>query len=430
VRAVVVTLACAVAVAFVTSITVDLGPALRARAEVAASNYLKRPMHIGRLSVHLWRGTYVVENLTITGMTPQARPFLTAKRIEVSMPWSTLFNHQIVFDAIEMSDWDMYVEMFDGGGNNFPKFPRTTNGKSDWTTTLQYVRASRGQFTFDDHGTPWSTVARNLDVTVTRPASQYRGQARFSEGTVKFQNYEPMRADMVTTFHIQDGKVVLDALDLTTDGAHSQLTGIVDLRNWPEQIYRIKSKIDFPTEKAIWFARDKFTVSGTGDFVGTFHLFKEQLPNGKTRTGRELKGDFTSAVAGVNQYRFGDLRGSVLWVPERMEVTNATATLYGGDAKFSYKMAPLGVPGMPAMATFDAQYSNVDLAAFTNLFDMKGVRLTGRATGRNLLEWPLGKYSQHQGDGEMHVDAPPGTELMGPRMPVDRIEARERLGRM
>ena len=430
VRAAVVTLACAVAVAFVTSITVDLGPALRARAEAAGSNYLKRPMHIGRLSVHLWRGTYVVENLTIDGITPQARPFLTAKRIEVSMPWSTLFNRQIVFDAIEMTDWDMYVETFAGGGDNFPKFPRTTTGQSNWTTTLQYVRASRGQFTFDDHGTPWSTVARNLDVTVARPTSQYRGQARFSEGTVTFQNYEPMRADMVTTFHIQDGKVVLDALDLTTDGAHSQLTGIVDLRNWPEQIYRIKSKIDFPTEKSIWFAHDKFTVSGTADFTGTFHLFKEQLSNGRTRTGRELKGDFTSALAGVNQYRFGDLRGSVLWVPERMEVTNATATLYGGDAKFSYKMAPLGVPGMPAMATFDAQYSNVDLTAFTNLLEVKGIRLTGRATGRNLLEWPLGKYSQHRGDGEMHVDAPLGAEMMSSRMPLERIEARERLGKM
>ena len=430
VRAAVVTLACAVAVAFVTSITVDLGPALRARAEIAGSNYLKRPMQIGRLSVHLWRGTYAVENLRIAGMTPQARPFLTAKRIEVSMPWSTLFNRQIVFDAIEMTDWDMYVELFDGGGNNFPRFTSTTGGGSSWTTTLQYVRASRGQFTFDDHGTPWSTVARNLDVTVARPASQYRGQARFSEGTVKFQNYEPMRADMVTTFHIQDGKVVLDALDLTTDGAHSQLTGIVDLRNWPEQIYRIKSKIDFPTEKSIWFAHDKFTVSGTADFTGTFHLFKEQLPGGKTRTGRELKGDFTSALAGVNQYRFGDLRGSVLWVPERMEVTNATTTLYGGDAKFSYKMAPLGVPGMPAMATFDAQYANVDLNALTDLLELKGIRLTGRATGRNLLEWPLGKYSQHRGDGEMHVDAPPGAEMMSSRMPVERIEARERLGKM
>jgi len=430
VRALVATLACALAVAFVTSITVDLGPALRARAETAGSNYLKRPMHIGRLAVHLWRGTFVVENLTIEGVTRDARPFLTAKRIDVSMPWSTLFTRRIVFDAIEMTDWNMYVELFAGGGNNFPRFTRTGGGGSKWTTTLEYVRASRGQFTYDDHGTPWSTVARNLDVTVARPASEYRGQARFSDGTVTFQNYVPMRADMVTTFHIDDGRVVLDALDLKTDGANSQVTGIVDLRNWPEQIYRIKSKIDFPTEKSIWFAHDKFTVAGTGDFTGTFHLFKEQLPDGKTRTGRELKGDFTSAAAGVNQYRFGDLRGSVLWLPERFEVTNATATLYGGNAKFSYKMAPLGVPEMPAMATFDAQYSDVDLTAFAGLLDIKGIRFAGRATGRNLLQWPLGKYSQHRGNGEFRVDAAGGAELMGRRMPVEQIEARERLGKL
>ncbi len=292
------------------------------------------------------------------------------------------------------------------------------------------MRASRGQFTYEDHGTPWSTIARNLDVTVSRPASDYRGQAHFSNGTVAIQSYVPMRADLSTSFHIIDGKIVLDSINLRTDGAQTQLTGIVDATRWPEQIYRIKSKIDFPTEKGIWFAHDKFTVAGIGDFTGTFHLFKEQLPNGKTRTGRELKGDFVSAMAGVNAYRFANLRGSVLWVPERMEVTNATATLYGGNAKFSYKMAPFGVAGMPAQATFDAAYSNVDLTTFTNVFELKGIRLAGRATGRNLLEWPLGKYALHRGNGEFHVDPPSGTELMSLRMPIERIEAEQRLGKM
>ena len=238
-------------------------------------------------------------------MTPKSRPFLVAKRIDVSMPWSTLITRRIVFDAIQMTDWDMYVELFPDGSHNFPKF--TTNGNrptSAWTTTLEYVRASRGQFTYEDHGTPWSTIARNLDVTVSRPASDYRGQAHFSNGTVAIQSYVPMRADMATSFHIVDGKIVLDSINLRTDGAQTQLTGIVDATRWPEQIYRIKSKIDFPTEKGIWFAHDKFTVAGTGDFTGTFHLFKEQLPDGKTRTGRELKGDFVSAMAGVNAYRF------------------------------------------------------------------------------------------------------------------------------
>jgi hypothetical protein len=111
VRGIVVTCACALAVILVTSITVDLGPVLRQRAEQAGSNAIKRPMHIGRLAVHLWRGSYVVEDLVIEGLTPDARPFLTARRIDVSMPWTTLFTHRIVFDAIQMTDWDMYFEM-------------------------------------------------------------------------------------------------------------------------------------------------------------------------------------------------------------------------------------------------------------------------------------------------------------------------------
>jgi translocation-and-assembly-module (TAM) inner membrane subunit TamB-like protein len=431
VRAVVVTFACAIAVAFVTSITVDLGPTLRQRAETAGSNAIKRPMHIGKLGVHLWRGSYSVDDLVIEGLTPESRPFLTAKHIDVSMPWTTLFTRRVVFDAIQMTDWDMYVELFQDGRTNFVKFPTNNNTrKSAWTTTLQYVRASRGQFTYEDHGTPWSTVARNLDVTVARPANEYRGQARFSKGTVAIQNYVPMRADMSTTFRIVDGTIVLDRIDLQTDGAKTQLTGVVDMRQWPEQIYHIKSRIDFPTEKGIWFAHDKFTVAGVGDFTGTFHLFKEQLPNGKTRTGRELKGDFVAPTAGVNAYRFANLRGSVLWIPEKMEVTHATATLYGGDAKFSYRMAPLGVAGVPAMAAFDAEWSNVDLVEFTNFLELRGIRLAGRTSGHNLLEWPLGKYSLHRGNGEFHVDAPSGTELMGARMPIERIEARERLGKM
>ena len=46
-RAIVATCAVILAVAFVTSVTVDLGPSLRKRAETAGSNFIKRPMHIG-----------------------------------------------------------------------------------------------------------------------------------------------------------------------------------------------------------------------------------------------------------------------------------------------------------------------------------------------------------------------------------------------
>lgn len=429
VRAVVVTCAVILAVALVTTVTVDLGPALKRQAEQQATNFMERPMHIGRLSVHLWRGRFVFEDLVIEGLTPQSRPFLAARRIDVSMPWSTLFSRRLVFDTIEMTDWKMYVEYFPDGRISFPKLtPRGERRPSAWTTTLQYVRAHRGEFTYEDHGTPWSTVARNLDVIVGRPTEEYRGQASFSNGTIKIQSYEPMRADMDTTFRIVDGRILLNRINLHTDGAESVLSGDVDIRRWPEQTYQIKSAIDFAPMRPIFFARDTFSLSGQGTFEGTFHLFRETV-NGRSRTGRELKGTFFSPLAGVDDYRFSNLRGNVLWVPEKMEVSNATSGFYGGTTHFDYLMAPLGVPGVPLRHRFDVDYENVDLTTFTNFLELEGLRLAGRASGRNLLEWPSGRWVDRRGGGDVRVAPPAGVELMTRRMPVERIAAAAQFGR-
>ncbi|MBI3048911.1 MAG: translocation/assembly module TamB domain-containing protein [Acidobacteria bacterium] len=427
-RRVVVTCAVVIAVAFVTTLTIDLGPTLKSRAEAAASQFMRRPMHIGRMSVHLWRGQFVFEDLVIEGLTPESRPFLTARRITVSMPWNTLVNRRVVFDDIEMTDWRMYVETFPDGRHNFPRVRPERRGPSAWTTTLQYVRARRGEFTFVDHGTPWSVVTRNLDVVVTRPNAEYRGQAKFWNGTVAIQHYVPMRADMSTSFRIVDGKVVLDRIDLLTDGAESQLTGEVDFGRWPDQFYRVRSRVDFPRMREIFFADDDFTLAGQGDFTGTFRLFREVV-NGRSRTGRELEGTFSSTVLGVNAYTFGDLRGALVWVPERFEVTNASATVYGGTSGFEYRIAPLGQRGVPAVARFDATYENVDLAEFTNFLELDGLRLAGRASGRNLLEWPLGRFSDHRGDGAVRVEPAPDVETIARELTPARIEEAERRAR-
>jgi hypothetical protein len=426
IKAVVVVLAVIIAVAFVTSITVDLGPVLRSQAEKGLTAYLKRPSTIGGLEIHLASGKYVVRDLMIGGLTPESRPWLRAKEIRVSMPWSTLWNRQIVLDTIEMTDWDMFVEVTRDGKSNFPKFPtRQPNSPQTWKTTLQYVHASRGQFTFDDQGTPWRVITRNLDVTVARPSTEYRGQAKFSDGEVAFQKYVPFRIDMNSTFKIQDGKVKFDRIDLDSTGAKTQLVGTVDLARWPEQFYTMKSTIDFPAQKAIWFANDKFTVAGVAEFNGTFHMFKEQLSD-RTRTGRELKGTFSSPTTGVNAYRFGNLNGSVLWTNDKLLVDKATTALYGGDAKFSYQM-DMGQNGARTQNTFDASYQNVDLTTFTDFLQLEGLRLAGRATGHNLLTWPSGLWSERHMTGEVHTAAPEGVMVMTRELPLADIDARYEL---
>src|SRR5688500_7123970 len=150
------------------TLTTDLGPALKARAERAGSNWLDRTLTMGRLGVHLGRGRFVIEDLRIDGMFPNEPPWLEAKRIEVSLTWSALVGREVLLDSIEMTDWRMVIESFPDGRQTFPRLngpPRERRtGPRPVVTTLQYVRAYRGELVFNDFGSDWSTVARNMDI--------------------------------------------------------------------------------------------------------------------------------------------------------------------------------------------------------------------------------------------------------------------------
>jgi hypothetical protein len=393
--------------------TVDLGPQLRGRAEAEASRFLERPMHIGSLKAKLWPGHFVLEDVVIEGLTPQSRPFLKAKTITVEVPWRTLLwkrdgKRDFVIESIEMTDWDMAIEMFPGGKHSMPRLTPRPNpnkkGPSSIRTTVKHVVTHRGQFTYVDHGTPWSVVTRNLTVAVHRGLDTYLGMANFSNGTVAIQQYVPFGAAMTSRFRIDGPKLHFYKLDLVTDGAVSTMDGDIDFTRFPEQIYRVKSQIDFPTQKHIFFNREKFTVTGKGNFEGTYQLFKVG--------GFELKGAFRSDVAGVNQWRFPDLRGNVRWLPRgRLDVTDATSRFMGGTATFDYRLGPTKT-GTPTPAVWDVGYEDVDLAQLTDFLELRGIRLAGRISGRNRLEWGLGQWSRKRGGGEVVAAAPAGTRTM------------------
>ena len=82
--------AMALAVAIVTTLTVDLGSALRGLAERQGSKRIERPMHIGSLSVRIFNGKFVLEDFVIEGLAPTDRPFLRAKRLEDAVVFADL----------------------------------------------------------------------------------------------------------------------------------------------------------------------------------------------------------------------------------------------------------------------------------------------------------------------------------------------------
>jgi hypothetical protein len=418
----VVVLATTLAVAIVATLTVDLGPGLRGLAEREGSKRVGRPMQIGRLGVRLFNGKFVLEDFVIGGLESGHRPFLTAKRIDVSLAWEALFHREVLVDSIVMTDWHMVLEQWAGGKHSFPKFNMGGGGgPRRFVTTMQYVRTKNGTVTFDDHGSRWGTVARNLDITVTKFAG-YRGEANFHGGTVWIQDYVPMSMSMKAVFRVDEGVVHFERMNLNTDGSESHITGDADIKNWPEMTYQVKSTVDFKRMRELFFAKDAYTLSGEGRFNGIFHLFKG---------GRALTGDFESPLAGLqiggHDYEFPNLKGKLGWFPNRFEVTDTTTGFYGGEARLKYSILSTK-PGQPSNARFDAEWRDVDLADYSDFMVMQGVRLAGRWSGRNLLQWPLGRFRERSGDGYSEVIPPAGVEVLAGTRASQFASGRDRGG--
>jgi hypothetical protein len=107
-------------------------------------------------------------------------------------------------------------------------------------------------------------------------------------------------------------------------------------------------------------------------------------------------------MAGVNEYRFPALYGSLRWTPTAFDVWNAGSRFYGGDARFTYSIKPLGQKARPT-SRFETTYTDVDVAAFSDFQRLAGLRFAGAASGHNLLEWPLGRFVERRGEGQLAV---------------------------
>ncbi len=402
------------AAAIVVSFTVDLGPHARQYAERAASQYIDRPIHIGSLSIHLLTGKVLLDDVRIDGVGRDARPFFTAKRIAVSLDWIPAFRRKpdIRITAVEMSDWRMLVERWNGG-HNFPRIvrPNSSSGPRRVTVTLLWMRASRGEFVYQDREAPWGVVCPNLDLTIGNLPT-YHGTASFTGGSVSIQHYEPMWANMKAQFVIDGSHVRLGRIDLDSDGARTLARGDVDLGHWPDMTYQVASQVNFPRMRQIFFKGERWDVSGDGAFTGTFHLSKE---------GPDLTGTFASDLAGVNAYRFPSLHGSLRWTRHTFDVWDAGARFYGGDARFTYSIKPLGATVRPTHR-FETALQDVDLVRFTDFQALPGVRFAGTGSMQNLLEWPSGRFAEHRGEGRVWITPPAGIEPMDPAVFHERVE--------
>ena len=399
----------------VSFVSIDLGPVVRVQAERLISEQIDRPVHIGRLGTYLLPGHFLIEDLVIEGLSPQDEPFFTADRVVVTTSWGALLSGEILVDGADMGQWRMLVELFPDGTHSFPRFTaqRTDdnsvseeqkNNPDDGeesneryiVTTIKHMLAHDGEFVYRDYGAPWSVVARNINLTIEKQEDRYGGDVSFRDGTVQIGSFSPMTADLDGTYELDGGLVNLINLGLKMDGFVSEVTGEVDLLNWPEQTYRIlESNIELPPMKEVFFAEDNFTVTGEASFTGEWHLFDG---------GRELTGNFESDDATLNDFNFPGINGALLWTRDRFEVFETQSNFYGGNLDIEYSMKPLGLK-VPAIAALNVAYQGVDVPLLIDdaLNVRQAARPEGFATGQNELRWPLGQFGELTGEGVLSL---------------------------
>ena len=143
-----------------------------------------------------------------------------------------------------------------------------------------------------------------------------------------------------------------------------------------------------------------FTVAGYGDFTGTFHFFK-----GGTRAEghvHEPRGRRQRLAISRTS------RGSLLWVPNSVPGDRRhhrpvrrprEVRLFDGAARTAAtRRRRCGTRRTPTSISRSSPTSS----------QTQGLRLAGRASGHNRLEWPLGKFAQKHGEGEITATAPGG----------------------
>jgi len=406
----------AVVAAFLVSlITIDLGPQLRARAERAASAYLERPLHIESLRAELWSGRVVATTVMIEGVTPESTPFLTADRVFVSVPWWALLRRELILE-IEIDRWAMQIESWVGRGSTPRLMPRGGGGDSGLTVTVNHVFARDGQFRYIDHVLPWDITCNNavINFVFAPTLNKYVSTLGFQGGEVNIQTYQPMRLDAMSARLTVDGPLLrVHQMDVVADGSRSRMTGTIDAGRWPEQTFDIQSTIDVSRMKELFFYGQNFTAAGRGQYAGTFHKYQ--------RGGFEVNGGFTSDVLRVSGLDFPNLKGHVVWLPNRLEVVSTESEFYGGTARIGYALDTSAASG--TIADLSVRYRNVDLIPFGNAWGWKGIALSSRANGWHTMQWPSGRFVEMRGEGVLRAAPEDGRPVASSTLPTPAVYA-------
>ena len=400
------------------TLTVDLGPRVRGRPSVRARNGSDRPIHIGRLSIRVFtrprrargRARSTDSSRAIGRSSPPSACRLARL---VDRPAAPAGVHRHLGRDDRLADARREVERT--AATTSPRFAANSDSRrrsAPFTTTLKSLRAWRGEFTYEDHGMPWSVDRPNIDINITNLPKYHGSWPRSRAARSQIQDYVPMWADMTRELH--DRRRQHPARPHRSRHRRREV-GADRRRRHPRagrsMTYQVKSRVHFPRMREIFFTNETWELSGDGDFTGMFPSVQ-----GRPRSGRHVH----ERVLGVNDYRFPSLYGSLHWTRQASTSRRRRDGVRRRRHASRSRLQPLGA-GVRPTARFDATTRTWTSRPLTDFYELPGVRFAGLASGRNLLEWPLRPIRREARRGPCHCRAArPGSDTMTASLPAVR----------
>ena len=227
---------------------------------------------------------------------------------------------------------------------------------------------------------------------------------------------------MKARFTIDGSRCGWIGIDLETDGARSEAVG--------EHRHRPLARADLSGEVARAASRGCVRSSsrtsagscrGDGDFEGTFHLFKgghDLAGRFHERAGRRQRLPLSRRCSARCTGR-ARLRG------HRRRRAGSSAAMRG----FDFSIEPARRAEQPSRAVRrDATPTSISRSC-RDFYELPGLRFAGRATGRNLLEWPTGPLRERTRRRRAHRRAAAGRRADGRRRSTRRALADRRPSR-
>jgi hypothetical protein len=288
-----------IAALLVSVLTIDLGRIdwLRQQAEKRGTDYLKRPIHIGGISIGLLPGKFVLRDVTIEG-TPDSRPFFTVKRIEVNVSWTTLIHKNRSSSHLSIGRWRSRRSRATG---QHPAASHTRRRGAEQVENVQLIRPITASSS-EDHVTPWMVIARTSASAGARgePAASV-GKAHFDGGTIAIQKFQPWTP---RSRALRPRRIARPAprIDLLTSGAESHVNGVLDTAPGPADLGQARGSTSGTCARSSSPTRRTGRRRRRRDWC---------LPS--LQGGRELTGDFSSDGTDVNELHFFRPAGTLVW---------------------------------------------------------------------------------------------------------------------